>query len=323
MTKTLDALLPELRRPFTPAAIKFKPQATSGEGDEMKGLVSYFVDSRLVVERLNAVVGPVGWTDAYKLLCEGALAPGVGIPVECALTVLGYTKTDVGQIAPGAPDDKAWKSAYSDAFKRAAVKFSVGAYLYGGAGVWAPVKVGRNGKAQGFTPEGARQARQAYTAWIASGPIKEVYGEPLDHGDVLVENPVAEPKAVEKKPPLAAPVSQAEHDEPASATGNNYPPPPEVQQALNARANSSVPAPEGYDGSPESMVVMIGTKHKGKRLDAVPRSYLEWLASESFTPQTKDTRLLKNCAVAILNDVPVPAGGVDADPDIPFMWTWA
>jgi uncharacterized protein (DUF3820 family) len=130
------------------------------------------------------------------------------------------------------------------------------------------------------------------------------------------QNPVAEPKAVEKKPPLAAPVSQAEHIEPASATGYNYPLPPEVQEALDAKASSSVPAPEGYDGSPESMVVTIGTKHKGKRLDAVPRSYLEWLASEAFTPQTKDTRLLKNCAVAILNDVPVPAG--DDDPSIPF-----
>jgi uncharacterized protein (DUF3820 family) len=157
-------------------------------------------------------------------------------------------------------------------------------------------------------------------AWAAALGIS---AEADDDGAYATQNPVAEPKAVEKKPPLAAPVSQAEHDEPASATGNNYQPPPEVQQALNARASSSVPAPEGYDGSPESMVVTIGTKHKGKRLDAVPRSYLEWLASEAFTPQTKDTRLLKNCAVAILNDVPVPAGGVDADPDIPFMWTWA
>jgi uncharacterized protein (DUF3820 family) len=127
---------------------------------------------------------------------------------------------------------------------------------------------------------------------------------------------VAEPKAVEKKPPLAAPVSQAEHIEPASATGNNYQPPPEVQQALDAKASSSVPAPEGYDGSPESVPIDFG-KHRGKTLGAVPRAYVEWLAGEGFDPQTKEKRLLKNAAQVILNDVPVPAGGA-ADDGIPF-----
>jgi hypothetical protein len=286
MTKTLSDLLPELRRPFTPAAIKFKPQATSGEGDQMKGLVSYFVDSRLVVERLNAVVGPVGWTDAYTLLCEGALAPGVGIPVECALTVLGYTKTDVGQIAPGVPDDKAWKSAYSDAFKRAAVKFSIGAYLYGGAGVWAAVKVGRNGKVQGFSPEGAAQARRAYTAWIASGPIKNVYGEPLDHGDVLVEDPVGDPTAGSVASP-GSPVPQAGGEaEPASPTGNNYTPPPQVQESLDRKNASSTPPGDG--GIPEQVVVPSG-KYAGKtvgELVDLDFGYLRWLSgAEAKTPE--------------------------------------
>lgn len=218
---TLIDALPELRRPFTAAAIKMKPQATTGEGEQMKGLVTYYIDSRLVVERLNTVVGPEEWADAYKLLCEGALAPGVGIPVECALTIFAVTKVDVGQIAPGTPDDKAWKSAYSDAFKRASVKFSIGAYLYGGAGVWAPVKVGRNGKAQGFTPEGAKQARTAYTAWIASKAMKELYGEPLDHGDVLVEESGDEPQAAPRggatSEPAPAAVSPAAPSEPASS----------------------------------------------------------------------------------------------------------
>ncbi|MCR4340279.1 MAG: Rad52/Rad22 family DNA repair protein [Gemmatimonadaceae bacterium] len=187
-TPTVNEKLAELRRPFSVAAVKMKPQATTGEGDAMKGLVTYYVDSRLVVARLNAVVGADSWEDEYCLLCEGALAPGVGIPVQCSLTVLGVTKVDVGQIAPGAPDDKAWKSAYSDAFKRAAVKFEVAAYLYGSPQVWAPVKVGRNGKAQGFKPEGITQARNHYAQWIATPRIKELYGEPLDHGDADVES---------------------------------------------------------------------------------------------------------------------------------------
>jgi hypothetical protein len=198
---TLKDALPELRRPFTPAAIKMKPQATTGEGAAMKGLVTYYLDARLVVERLNEVVGPEAWSDSYRMLCEGVHAPAVGIPVECSLTVLGSTKTDVGQIAPGNPDDKAWKSAYSDAFKRAAVKFSIGAYLYGGAGGWAPVKVGANGKAQGFTPDGLRQGRATYAKWISEPRMKELFGEPLDHGDAEPDaGEVAETETAATKP---------------------------------------------------------------------------------------------------------------------------
>jgi hypothetical protein len=314
-TKTLDELLPELRRPFTPAAIKFKPQATSGEGEQMKGLVSYFVDSRLVVERLNAVVGPVGWTDSYKLLCEGALAPGVGIPVECELTVLGYTKTDVGQIAPGVPDDKAWKSAYSDAFKRAAVKFSVGAYLYGGAGVWAPVKVGRNGKAQGFTAEGAAQARRSYEAWIASKAVKEVYGEPLDHGDVLAEDPVGVPTAGSDAS-QGSPVRQAGPTtaEPASPTGT-FSPPDAVQERINAANASSTPP--GDNGIPEEVTLLFG-KYKGKKLGELVDAdvnYLTWLATK-FEPKTVDARRVKGAAMTILEYPEPVAAGAGVDPDL-------
>jgi uncharacterized protein (DUF3820 family) len=105
--------------------------------------------------------------------------------------------------------------------------------------------------------------------------------------------------------PQAVPVSQAGTSEPASPTAQ-YAPPPEVQERLDAQAQSSVPTPDGYDGSPESVVINFG-KHTGKRLGDVPRAYQEWLAGEGFDPQTKDKRLLKNCAAAIINDSPVPA----------------
>jgi hypothetical protein len=138
---------------------------------------------------------------------------------------------------------------------------------------------------------------------------------------VARQDPVGDPTAGSVASP-GSPVPQAGGEaEPASPTGNNYAPPPEVQEKLDAKASSSVPTPEGYDGSPESCPIDFG-KHKGKRMGDVPRAYQEWLASDAFEPQTKEKRLQKNCAIAIIQDKPV-AVGVVADDDIPFAASWA
>ena len=110
---------------YTAAAVKMKPQSVTK--DQAKGLVSYYIDARLAAERLTAAVGPGGWSEEYHVVSTD---PQAGLPIECRLTVLGVTRADVGQIAPGPLDDKAWKSAYSDALKRAAVKWGIGRYLY-------------------------------------------------------------------------------------------------------------------------------------------------------------------------------------------------
>lgn len=177
----------ELRRPFTVAAIKMKPQSVTK--DQAKGLVSYYIDVRLAAERLSAAVGADGWSEEYHVVSTD---PQAGLPIECRLTVLGVTRADVGQIAPGPLDDKAWKSAYSDALKRAAVKFGVGAYLYNSPNNWVETRVGNNGKAQGFTDKGLKEARDKYVQWVVS--VRGMYGEPLDHGDVEA---APEPEPVE------------------------------------------------------------------------------------------------------------------------------
>lgn len=178
--RTLSQLMPELRRPFTQAAVKMKPQVVTK--DQKSGLVTYYIDARLAAERLNHVVGAEHWSDSYRLLAEGTATPALFFPVECSLTVFGVTKTDVGQSPNTVLDDKAWKTAYSDALKRAAVKFGVGVFLYNLPNVWAETKVGQNGKAQGFTDKGVAHARSSYVKWLASPA--NIYGEPLDHGDL-------------------------------------------------------------------------------------------------------------------------------------------
>src|SRR5690554_6875287 len=107
---TFQQAAPELRRPFTAQAVKFKVQAVFGTS----ALIVAYIDSRLVVERLNHVC-PHLWSDAYS--DDGTV---------CALTIDGITRHDVG--SPSATEAR--KGLYSDVFKRAAVKFGVGVSLY-------------------------------------------------------------------------------------------------------------------------------------------------------------------------------------------------
>lgn len=131
-----------LARPFDADAIRWLPQSivgpdfkkaakTSGKyPDGCKAKFLAYANARDVMDRLDSVLGVDGWSDSYVVLLD---APWT---VECSLTVdVGkpITKTDVGY-SNDPENDKAKnepaKAAYSDALKRAAVKFGVGRFLY-------------------------------------------------------------------------------------------------------------------------------------------------------------------------------------------------
>jgi hypothetical protein len=85
-----------------------------------------YITARTAMNRLDNILGPENWWDEF--------VPGEN-SVLCRLTVRlpdgsTLTKTDAGGYAgmPDTGDDE--KSGFSDAFKRAAVKFGVGRYLY-------------------------------------------------------------------------------------------------------------------------------------------------------------------------------------------------
>ena len=95
-------------------------------GQRVAGCMAH-IDARQVMTRLDEAVGAGQWEDTY----QASAIPG---GVECALTVLGVTKTDVGTPS----DQDPVKGAYSDALKRAAVKFGVGRHLYDIPTQWLP-----------------------------------------------------------------------------------------------------------------------------------------------------------------------------------------
>ena len=117
MTQYPD-LFAALAAPFARDEVKTRQQG---------GRTLYYVTARTVMNRLDNVLGPESWWDAYPVVGEHS--------VLCALTIRlpdgsTLTKHDAGGCAgmsdPGDDD----KSAVSDGFKRAAVKFGIGRYLY-------------------------------------------------------------------------------------------------------------------------------------------------------------------------------------------------
>ena len=114
-------LFAALTVPFVGKEVKERPQSKQGSRT-----LSY-ITARTVMNRLDAVLGPENWWDAYR--------PGQN-SVICELTIRlpdgsTITKSDAGGYAgmSDAGDDE--KSGMSDAFKRAAVKFGIGRHLYG------------------------------------------------------------------------------------------------------------------------------------------------------------------------------------------------
>jgi hypothetical protein len=177
---SLDDALPHLRRPFAPAAVKWKIQTATNQN--RAGIVVAHIDARLVIERLNLVAGGA-WYDRYDQFA-GAM--------RCSLWLYGQAREDVGL----GSDQKA---QVSDALKRAGVKYGIGVSVYALAQVYmevggGPNKLGtrkkydRQKKEWVEVPDLRAENREwladRYGAWLET-PRGRGFGEPLEHGDEL------------------------------------------------------------------------------------------------------------------------------------------
>ncbi len=123
-----DPLTTALAAPFAVSEVKFKPQSVKGN----RALALAYIDCRVIQDRLDDVLGVENWMDEYEILTDGS--------VMCRLKLkLGgewVTKSDVGSPSEQPDGGDRLKAAFSDALKRAAVKFGIGRYLYRLPAVW-------------------------------------------------------------------------------------------------------------------------------------------------------------------------------------------
>ncbi len=124
-------LLERLSAPFLPATISWRVGAITK--DKSKGLALAYIDARDVQDRLNEVCGHE-WQVKHHYCGGQMLACEIGIKVDGEWLWRG---DGAGAIEPAEESkrleeeqDMARKAAFSDSFKRAAVRWGVGRYLY-------------------------------------------------------------------------------------------------------------------------------------------------------------------------------------------------
>lgn len=115
-------IIAALAAPFAASEIKWKPATVSGN----RALALAYVDARVIQDRLDAVLGVTGWQDDYTVLPAGSVV----CKLSCKIGEDWITKMDVGSLSEQPDDGDKMKTAFSDALKRAAVKFGVGRFLY-------------------------------------------------------------------------------------------------------------------------------------------------------------------------------------------------
>ena len=119
----------QLKRPFDEKVIHWRVGATNAKkngGVPSKGIALAYINARDVMKRLDDVCGD-DWQVDYPF--EGCCRIGIKIDGEWVWRSNGAGETDV----------EGEKGRYSDAFKRAAVLWGVGRYLYYLPNVWCDV----------------------------------------------------------------------------------------------------------------------------------------------------------------------------------------
>lgn len=122
---TPDQIMWKLKEPFSQSKIHFRVGATSG--DKSKGIALAYINARDAMKRLDDVMG-LNWQCRYPF--EGCCEIGLYINGEWLWRSNGAGETDI----------EGEKGRYSDAFKRAAVMWGIGRYLYYLPNDWVPLK---------------------------------------------------------------------------------------------------------------------------------------------------------------------------------------
>lgn len=171
-----NELQAKLTQPFSLGAHKWRVLNVSKKKDKATWYV--YIDARDVAQRLDET--GLDWSDEYEVI---VMTDALCV-IQCKLTIGNSTRTDVGSDSKQSNDTEGnyIKGAFSDALKRAAVKFGVGRYLYGLSSFYVPIDDYRR-----FTPESEQRIKahliKELRAIGVHGDESELNGLPADGDD--------------------------------------------------------------------------------------------------------------------------------------------
>ena len=149
----MEEQLRALALPFRPEQVQWRIGATSGQ----RGMALAYVDARDVMDRLDEAVGPANWSSSFQ---------EVAGRVVCAIAVrCGEHSWVAKEDGSGDTDIEPEKGGLSAAFRRAAVHWGVGRYLYRLPSPW--VRIEQSGRSRVIPPDELARLR----AMLAGGEI--------------------------------------------------------------------------------------------------------------------------------------------------------
>ena len=135
-------------KPFPVSDVSWKIQRTAR--DKQRGLAVPYLDARAISDRLDSVVGQSNWRDKYELWHsytdsikqQGKETEKLVNSQLCTIYIYDEEKEEWIGKTDGAEntDFEAVKGGLSDAFKRAAVKWNIGRYMYSFEAVWVDLE---------------------------------------------------------------------------------------------------------------------------------------------------------------------------------------
>lgn len=131
-------------KPFSADDVSWRLQYVNES--ELQGMAVPYLDARAIADRLDEVVGQNRWRDSYTPWHDCMMNKKQKASQLCTISIYD---DDLGQWidkTDGAEDSdiEPVKGGLSDAFKRAAVKWNIGRYLYSFDTIWVKVEQKRD-----------------------------------------------------------------------------------------------------------------------------------------------------------------------------------
>lgn len=204
-----NSLSEKLGKPFPASDVSWRMQYV--DKGKCEGFAVPYLDARAIADRLDDVVGPYNWKDEYGIwhcYTEKSKEQGKDDKIinsqVCKLSVYNDERKEWVEKSDGAEntDFESIKGGLSDAFKRVAVKWNIGRYLYKFDPVWVKAKL--RGRAYLVADEEKPRLEEIYNAMVikffgqgSSGNM--THGSASGSGQPYANPPLPKPNT--SKPP--------------------------------------------------------------------------------------------------------------------------
>lgn len=204
-------ILTKLASHFPAKAVSWRCGPTNRE--KTKGMALAYIDARDVMQRLDEVCGPF-WQANYVPMPNGTCCCSIGILVNDQWVWRSSGAVNIADSDKADAKEMAEKGSYSDAFKRAAVMWGVGRYLYDLPSPWVEIDERKQITDAGLANlearlrEYAKRHSQAPAAApVPATPVAEVMdpqtGELLPPADSVVRDVIKAHEPAPAAPPTA------------------------------------------------------------------------------------------------------------------------